>query len=317
MKNIAIIAGEPNSINSEIIAKAWRFTRYKKNIFIIGNYSLIKNQLKKINIKIKLEVTDNPCKKKSSDKLQILNVPLSFKNSFNVKSESSSKYVLRCLDMANDLARKKIINGFINCAIDKKRTFKVKNMGVTDYLAKKNKIQNSVVMLIYNKSLAVVPITTHISVKNISKNLSIKLIENKIVTLNKFYLQKFRKKPIIALMGLNPHNDEFRNTSEEHKIILPAIKKLRKRKIKIMGPFPADTIFSNQKKYNYDVVVGMYHDQVLAPFKAIYNYNAINITLGLNYLRISPDHGTALDIVGKKRANPLSLVMAINFFLKN
>ena len=84
----------------------------------------------------------------------------------------------------------------------------------------------------------------------------------------------------------------------------------------IKGPFPADTIFSNQKKFNYNVVVGMYHDQVLAPFKALYGYNAINITLGLKYIRISPDHGIARDIVGQNKANPISLINAINFLNK-
>ena len=316
MKNIAIVAGEPNSINSEIIAKSWKSNKYKKNIFIIGNYLLIKKQLKKINIRIKLESINNLTKERVSDKLQVLNVPLTFQNAFNVKPKDSSRYVLKCLNLAHNLAKKKSINGFINCAIDKKRTFKVKNMGVTDYLAKKNKVRNSAVMLIYNKDLAVTPITTHISIKDISKSISRKLIENKIFVLNKFYMRTLKKKPIIALTGLNPHNDELRKNSEESKIILPVINKLRKKKIKIIGPFPADTIFSNKKKYKYDVLVGMYHDQVLAPFKAIYKYNAINITLGLSYLRISPDHGTALDIIAKNKANPVSLIMAINFLLK-
>lgn len=316
MKNIAIVAGEPNSINSEIIAKSWKSIKYKKNIFIIGNYLLIKKQLKKINIRIKLESINNLTRERVSDKLQVLNVPLTFQNPFNVKSKDSSRYVLKCLDLAHNLAKNKSISGFINCAIDKKRTFKVKNMGVTDYLAKKNKVKNSAVMLIYNKDLAVTPITTHISIKDISKNISRKLVENKIFVLNKFYMHTLKKKPIIALTGLNPHNDELRKNSEECKIILPVINKLRKKKIKIIGPFPADTIFSNKKKYKYDVLVGMYHDQVLAPFKAIYKYNAINITLGLSYLRISPDHGTALDIIAKNKANPVSLIMAINFLLK-
>ena len=80
-----------------------------------------------------------------------------------------------------------------------------------------------------------------------------------------------------------------------------------------MGPFSADTIFLNKKKYRYDVIVGMYHDQVLAPFKAVYGFDAINVTLGLKYIRVSPDHGIAKDIVGSNKANPLSLIKAIEF----
>ena len=113
------------------------------------------------------------------------------------------------------------------------------------------------------------------------------------------------------------YNDELRNRSEEKKIIFPSIKKLKKNNYKIIGPFSADTIFLNKKKYKYDVIIGMYHDQVLAPFKTIYGFDAINITLGLKYIRISPDHGIAKDIVGSNKANPLSLIKAVKFILKN
>ena len=126
-------------------------------------------------------------------------------------------------------------------------------------------------------------------------------------------LKLLKRKPRIAILGLNPHNDEFRSASEEKKIILPAIKKLKKNKYNVMGPFSADTIFLNKKKYRYDVIVGMYHDQVLAPFKAVYGFDAINVTLGLKYIRVSPDHGIAKDIVGSNKANPLSLIKAIEF----
>ena len=94
------------------------------------------------------------------------------------------------------------------------------------------------------------------------------------------------------------------------------MRSLVKQKIDIMGPFSADTIFSQQKKYNYNVIVGMYHDQVLSPFKALYGYDAINLTLGLKYLRLSPDHGTAQNIVGLNKANPKSLISSINFLNK-
>jgi len=93
-----------------------------------------------------------------------------------------------------------------------------------------------------------------------------------------------------------------------------AIKSLTESKIKVSGPVPADSSFMIFKKYKFDVIIGMYHDQVLAPFKAIYNFNAINITLGLPYIRISPDHGVAENITGKKIASPRSLIESIKFF---
>ena len=104
--------------------------------------------------------------------------------------------------------------------------------------------------------------------------------------------------------------------SIENKVIKPAINILKKLKVDIKGPFPADTAFNKQNLTSFDVIVGMYHDQVLGPFKAIYGYDAINITLGLEYLRLSPDHGTAKDIIGLNKANPNSLISAINFLNK-
>ena len=138
--------------------------------------------------------------------------------------------------------------------------------------------------------------------------------KKKVVSLNKNYYKLFKKKPLIAILGLNPHNSEFRKNSEEIKIIIPSIKKLRKMKCKVIGPISSDTAFI--KKNKYDVIVGMYHDQVLTPFKTIYNFDAINVTLGLNYIRVSPDHGTADNIIGLKKANPSSLINAIDFFSK-
>ena len=103
--------------------------------------------------------------------------------------------------------------------------------------------------------------------------------------------------------------------SEEIKIILPSIRKLKKKSIYVDGPLSADTLFINDFKY-YDVIVGMYHDQILTPFKTLYKFDAINITLGLNYPRVSPDHGTAKELIGKNRANEVSLINCLNFINK-
>ena len=121
-----------------------------------------------------------------------------------------------------------------------------------------------------------------------------------------------RKKPKIAIMGLNPHNAELRTNSEEKKIIIPAIKNLKKEKVVLYGPLVSDTLFIDKYK-NFDVIVGMYHDQILIPFKTIFKYDAINITLGLKYSRVSPDHGTAIDILKKNKADETSLFNCINF----
>ena len=136
----------------------------------------------------------------------------------------------------------------------------------------------------------------------------------KVKIINNFYKNNFNKKPNFAILGLNPHNFSSSKKSKEKKIIGRAIKNLTKSKIKVTGPVASDSCFMIFKKYKFDVIVGMYHDQVLTPFKALYNFNAINITLGLPYIRISPDHGVAENITGKRIANPNSLIESIKFF---
>jgi len=312
---IAIIAGEPNSINSEILAKAWERKKKLKNFFIIGNYSLLKNQITKFGISIPMVKITKLKDFKREQKLYVLDVPLKFKSIFTFNSSEVKIYVFKCLNIAHTLAVKKSIRGFINAPVDKK-IFNNKYLGVTEYLSEKNKSKNKEVMMIYNKQLSVVPLTTHIEIKNVTNKINFNLIKTKIISLNKSYLKLLKKKPKIAILGLNPHNSENKIHSIENKIIRPAVASLKKLKINIRGPFSADTVFSKQNIIFYDVIVGMYHDQVLSPFKALYGFDAINLTLGLKYLRLSPDHGTAQDIVGLNKANPQSLISAIDFLNK-
>ena len=170
-------------------------------------------------------------------------------------------------------------------------------------------------MMISNLKFSVVPITTHINVRQISSKISKKIIINKIKTIDKFFKNTFKIKPRIGVLGLNPHNAEMKKRSEEMKIILPSIKQLKKNKINCSGPYVSDTIFIKDYK-NFDIIVGMFHDQVLIPFKTLYKFNAINITLGLKYLRVSPDHGTAVNLIGKNQAKADSLIKCIKFINK-
>ena len=169
-------------------------------------------------------------------------------------------------------------------------------------------------MLIYNKILSVSPLTTHIPLKDVSKKINEKLIVKKVTIIDSFYKKYFKKKANIAILGLNPHNYSPKNKSQEETIIFKAVKKLSALNIRVNGPIPADSSFLIYKKYKFDVIVGMYHDQVLAPYKALFNYNAINVTLGLSFIRTSPDHGVAKNITGKLEANPKSLIESIKFF---
>jgi len=316
-KKIIIVGGDPNSINSELIYKSWKKLdkSLRNRIYIISSYSLLKAQFKKLKYKIKLKKIKDIHKKNLENELKIIDINLRFKNPFKIPYKSSSNFILNSLNFGHKLALKKEISGFINCAIDKKLLVKSK-IGVTEYLASKCKIKNnSEVMLIKNDKLAVCPITTHINIREISEKIKKGLIITKVKTIDNWYKKKLKKNPKIAILGLNPHNAEMRKDSEEKKIIIPAIKKLRRLGLNIKGPLVSDTIFINDYK-KFDVIIGMFHDQVLTPFKTLYKFNAINITLGLKYLRVSPDHGVAVDIIGKKRANYASLLNCIKFINK-
>jgi len=306
---IPIVCGEPKSVNCEIIAKTWRKLdiKAKKRIFLIGNHNLILHQLKRDKIKIKtLKISrfkDLIKHKENINIIRVLDIP------FN------KKFVINCINKAHQLAIKKKIRGFITAPINKSILNK-KFPGLTEYLAYKCNAKGNEVMMIFNKKLAVVPLTTHIEIKNITKKITEKLIIKKTKVLNSYYKKYFLKSPKIAILGLNPHNSENKKNSIENKIIKKSINKLRKNKINIKGPFPADSIFMKDK-INFDVIIGMYHDQVLTPIKTLYEYDAINITLGLPFIRISPDHGPNEKMLGKNISNPLSLIQAIKFLDKN
>ena len=169
---------------------------------------------------------------------------------------------------------------------------------------------------IYNKELSVSPITTHLPVNKIHKHLTKAKIINQVRLITQFYKKEFSKNPKIAITGLNPHCESNYKSSEEDNIIIPAIKYLLNKKYRVNGPFAADTIFMKEQSKKYDVIIGMYHDQVLTPIKTLYGFNAINITLGLPFIRISPDHGPNASMLGKNLSNPKSLIESIKFLNK-
>jgi len=318
MKNkIIILSGDPNSINSEIIYKSLKTLNksIKKKIYLISNYKLISEQFLKLKYSIKLTQVNDIYTETDNDNLKVINITLNFKNPFNVLRRNASKFVLKSLDYAHNLALDGKVKGIINCAINKNLLGK-SQIGVTEYLSTKCKIKkDSEVMLIQNKKLSISPVTTHIDIKNISKKIDKKIIIKKIKTIDKWYKKQYNKKPKIGILGLNPHNAELRKNSEEKKIIIPAIAKLKNLNINIKGPLVSDTTFIEEYK-KYDVVVGMFHDQVISPFKTLFKFDAINMTLGLKYIRVSPDHGTGVNLIGKKKANPISLINCIHFLNK-
>ena len=315
-KPIIIICGEPNSVFSELLAKSLKKFKNKKPIILLGSYSLIQLQLKKLRHKIKLkriELKNNLLKNENLDKVNIIDINYNFTKVFEPVSSKSNKYIADCFQKAFRIIKKNKISGLINGPISKKFFLKKKFPGITEFIANEFNIKNNYAMLIFNKALSVCPITTHLPLNKVSKKIKKKDIIIKSLIIDNFYRKNFSVKPKIGITGLNPHCENFFNISEEKKIIEPVVKKLKNRKIKIYGPFPADTIFLKQNLKKFDVIIGMYHDQVLTPIKTLYGFNAINITLGLPFIRISPDHGPNHEMIGKNKSDPQSLINALKF----
>ena len=168
-------------------------------------------------------------------------------------------------------------------------------------------------MIIHNKNLSVCPLTTHLPIKYVNKKINKLEIISKVKLISNFWKKQFGKKVKIGVTGLNPHCESIDSFNEDKIIILPAIKKLRKLKYNIEGPLAADTIFLKDNRKKFDVIIGMYHDQVLTPIKTLFEYDAINITIGLPFLRVSPDHGPNETMLGKNKSNYLSLLNSIKF----
>ena len=314
-KPILLLAGEPNSIFLEIFLKVLKKKKFKSPIILIASLRLLKLQMKHLRVfkKIKLlEVKKLKQYKLDNKVINLVNIEYNTQKAFEKISSKSNKYIKNSFETGLKIMKNGMTKKFINGPISKKFFLKKKFLGVTEYLAYSLDIKKFA-MLIYNKELSVCPITTHLPLKYISKEIDKKKIKEKIILINNFFKKNMGFTPKMAITGLNPHCESIDKYDEDLKIIKPVVKTLKKQKFKIDGPFPADTIFLKKNRKKIDIIIGMYHDQVLTPIKTIYEHDAINITLGLPFIRVSPDHGPNEKMIGKNISNPISLFNSINF----
>jgi 4-hydroxythreonine-4-phosphate dehydrogenase len=317
-KKIIIVLGEPNSISSEIFLKSLNYIKKTKlNFIIIGNYSLLKKQARYLNLKIDISFNFADINNLNNNRFNFINIEYKQSKPFDFNSPKSDIFIKKCFEYSIIIIKKKLASGIINLPIEKSKFTKSKYKGITEYIADKTNNKNKENMLLFNENFSVLPLTTHIPLKNVYKEISFKKIEKACKNINYFYSKILRRKKIkIGILGLNPHNGESGYIgTEEKKIIIPTIKKIKK-KYSIIGPLSPDTSFLQRKKLKIDVLIGHYHDQVLTTFKTKFDLDAINITIGLPFVRISPDHGIGTDIIGKGIANPKSFKNAIKFFNK-
>jgi len=313
-KPIIIVAGEPNSIFFELFFRVIK-KKIKSPIILIASKKLILKQAKILNQKINFNIT-SPLeiieKRKNLKKINLIDVDFKQTYAFGKITSKSNHYITNCFKIAISLLENNISNKFINGPISKKTFLKNKYNGITEYLADKTNTKKFA-MIIYNKHLSVCPLTTHLPIKYVSKKINKLEIFNKVKLINNFWKEQFNKHVKIGITGLNPHCESIDNFSEDEDIIKPAIKKLKTLKYDVEGPLAADTIFLKNNRKKFDLIIGMYHDQVLTPIKTLFEYDAINITVGLPFVRVSPDHGPNESMLGKNKSNYLSLLNSIKF----
>jgi len=313
-KPIIIVAGEPNSVFFELFFKVIK-KKIKSPIILIASKKLITKQAKILKKKINFNITSEfeiIKKKNNLKKINLIDVDFKQSSGFSKITIKSNHYIANCFSIAIKLLKKNVSNKFINGPISKKTFLKKKFNGITEYLANKTNTKRFA-MIIYNKNLSVCPLTTHIPIKYISKKINKQTIIDKVKLIDNFWKKKFNKNIKIGITGLNPHCESIDDFNEDKKIILPTIKKLKKLKYNIKGPFAADTIFLKNNRKKFDLIIGMYHDQVLTPIKTLFEYDAINVTIGLPFIRVSPDHGPNEAMLGKNKSNYLSLHNSIKF----
>lgn len=305
--------GGPKSIFCEILFKALKNSNYKSPLILIGNFQKIQIEIKKLNFKKKIHLIkiDDFKNIKVKNKINVINVDL--KNSENHKKKllQLNIHINKCFEIAFNLIKNGCSNKLINAPINKHEFLNKKFLGVTEFIS--SRFSRKTGMLIYNKNLSVCPVTTHLPISLVAKKITRKLIEEKIEILNDFYRKHLKIKPKIAVVGLNPHCESILKFNEDKRIVSSAIKNKLKKGINVKGPYSADTIFLKTNRKKFDVIVGMFHDQVLTPIKTLYEFDAINVTMGLPFLRVTPDHGPNEKMFGKNISNPKSLIKALKF----
>lgn len=318
IKPILLVAGEPKGIFIEIFFKSIKNIKYKSPLILICSKKNLEKQIKKFKFNKKIRVLnkkDIKTLKIDNKKINLIDVNCKTANSQKLKIKFQNEYISECFDIAFKIIKSGFTYKFINGPINKKKFLNKEFLGITEYIASKFKVKETG-MLIYNNEISVCPLTTHLPLKLVSKKISKKLIENRIKMIDNFFKRKLKLIPKIGVTGLNPHCESINKFNEDEKIVAPAIKSFINKKIEVKGPYSADTIFLKANRDKFNIILGMYHDQVLTPLKTLFEYNAINITMGLPFLRVSPDHGPNEKMFGQNKSNPQSLIQALKFLDK-
>ena len=314
-KKIVITSGEPAGIGPDICLNLPDIENTE--LYIIADPVLINERIIQLSENIKITIhqdTDKLSDFYQKDKLNIIPLNLQSISRPGILNPENSRYVLQMLDLASDLCRQKKVDAMVTGPIQKSiiNDAGFKFTGHTEYLADKSSA--TPVMMLATQSLRVALATTHLPLKDVSQAITKESLTETLTILHAFLTQQVGiKKPKILVCGLNPHAGENGNLgTEEIDTIIPVIEKLKKMNMGLLGPLPADTLFTTKYLDNADAVLAMYHDQGLPVLKYSGFGKAVNVTLGLPFVRTSVDHGTALDLAASGQASNSSLIEAIS-----
>lgn len=324
MRRLAITMGDPGGIGPEITVKAITYPEVKKicTPFVIGDIYIIQEALNLLKIPLKLRkiksIKDSNPDKKILEVIHVIPPPLKkFKKFTTIKNNSPTpeggRASVSYIKTAVELALSKQVDGIVTAPISKEalKMAGFKWLGHTEMLANLTKTKDYVMMLVGGR-LRVILVTIHTALKNVPDLITKQGVFKTIVLAKKACDMLEIKNPKIAVAGLNPHAGESGIFGdEEREKIIPAIEEAKKYGICVSGPYPPDTVFYKAYRGDVDIVVCMYHDQGLIPLKMIAFESGVNVTVGLPFIRTSPDHGTAYDIAWKGIANPSSMIESI------
>ncbi len=313
---IGISIGDINGVGSEVILKTFLNTQMLNlcTPVIYGSSKVLayhKNTFTDVHMKI---INLQEAERAADGKINVVNC---WKDNVSIKLGEATKTGGELAQIALEKAVKDLkdnkIDALVTAPINKAamQSSGFQYAGHTEYL--QAEIEGHSLMLMVSDNIKVGLATNHHAIKDVAELITRELILEKIFILNKILKQDFGyDKPVIAVLGLNPHaGDDGAIGQEDKKIIRPAVEAAKKKGVLVNGPFPADGFFGSGEYRKYDVVLAMYHDQGLIPFKLLSFGEGVNFTGGLELVRTSPDHGTAYDIAGKNLANPASFRKAI------
>ncbi len=321
--SIAVSIGEPAGIGPDIILEAWsqRKSLDIPHFTVLGSAQILMTRSKQLQLDIPVSTVVNGLEAKNcQDMLPVIATGNPMSCVSGHPSDANSAGVIEAIELGVKLVISGEFSALTTCPINKKSLYDCgfKFPGHTEFLASLSTVHTGKstfpVMMLAGPELRSVPVTIHIALNEVKKRLNLDLIvKTARITANELRYKFGITDPVLAIAGVNPHaGEEGTMGLEEVEIIRPAVEVLRNEGINALGPLPADTMFHERARKTYDVAICMYHDQALIPAKTLGFDDAVNVTLGLPFIRTSPDHGTAFNLAGSRNAKPDSFIAALN-----